>query len=189
MDPDQYPCGGVDMFDFKRLFVGILMVLLLSWPAGALAQGKGPIAAKLTIAEDGSLHLSAADRCPVCGMYPAKRPKSAAGMVLGDGRCFYFCGNGCLLRTYHRPRQYLDVDVEDIHRMVVKDYFTGAPLDARDAWWVAGSDVVGPMGPALVALNSEQAVSSFQARHGGKLVFRLNQMDETLWQRILPPKH
>jgi len=94
-----------------------------------------------------------------------------------------------LLRTYHRSRHYLGVGADDVQRMVVKDYFTGAPLNARDAWWVAGSDVVGPMGPALVALNGEQAVNSFQARHGGKLVFRLNQMDEALWQRVLPPKH
>lgn len=173
----------------KRFFFGFLMVLLLSWPGCVLAQGKGPLSAKLPMDDDGSLHISTADRCPVCGMYPAKRPKSAAGMALGDGRCFYFCGNGCLLRTYHRTQHYLGVDTDDIQRMVVKDYFTGAPLEARDAWWVAGSDLVGPMGPALVALNSEQAVNSFKARHGGKLVFRLNQMDEALWQRILPPKH
>ena len=167
----------------------MLMVLVFSLAAYAPAQGKGPVAAEKPIAEDGSLRISASDRCPVCGMYPAKRPKSATGMALGDGRCFYFCGNGCLLRTYRRSRHYLGVGDDDIQRMVVMDYFTGAPLDAWEALWVSGSDVVGPMGPALVALNSEQAVNSFQARHGGRLVFRLNQMDEALWQRILPPKH
>lgn len=177
------------MFDGKRSLLWFLLILLLLWPVCAPAQGKGPVAAKMAITEEGGVQISASDRCPVCGMYPAKRPRHAAGMILSDGRCFYFCGNGCLLRTFRHSRHYLGVGAEEVQRMVVMDYFTGTPLEARDAWWVAGSDVVGPMGPALVALKSEQAVYSFQGRHGGKLVFRLNQLDETAWQKILPPKH
>ena len=173
-----------------RSWMGILLALsfVFAWQTGTWADGKGPLAAEKTLADDGSPRISAGDRCPVCGMFPAKRPKGAAAMVLGDGRCFYFCGNGCLLRTYHHPQRYLGVAGDGIQQMVVKDYFTGAPLNAHQAWWVAGSDVVGPMGPAIVALKSQQAVDSFRSRHGGKLVFRLDQMDEDLWNRILPPK-
>ena len=107
-------------------------------------------------------------------------------MVLADGRTFYFCGNGCLLRTWHATPAYLNAPREAIQRMVARDYFTGEPIDAFKSWWVAGSDVIGPMGPAIVALGSEQDVARFQARHGGKEVFQLDGMNDALWGRVFP---
>jgi nitrous oxide reductase accessory protein NosL len=152
------------------------------------AQGQGPHSALKTIDESGRMRISEQDRCPVCGMFPAKRPKHAAAMVLKDGRTFYFCSNGCLLRTWRDCDRRLRVPAESIGRMVVQDYFSGAPLDADKAWWVAGSDVVGPMGPALVALRSEQEVTQFRKRHGGRQAFQLSQMDDALWAALFPPK-
>ena len=166
----------------------VVLLFMLTSPINAVADGKGPHPAKVPLAEDGALQLSPEDRCPVCGMFPAKRPRNAAGMLLADGRGFYFCGNGCLLRTYRHSRQYIGVAPEEIKRMVVQSYFRGAPLDARKAWWVKGSDVVGPMGPALVALEDEAAVKTFQERHGGKVVFQIDRLDEEQWQQILPKK-
>ena len=55
------------------------------------------------------MQIGSHDRCPVCGMFPAKRPKNAAAMALADGRVFYFCGNGCLLRTWRNSGKYLGV--------------------------------------------------------------------------------
>jgi len=152
------------------------------------ANGQGPHAALKSLDESGRMQISAQDRCPLCGMFPAKRPKSAAAMVLKDGRTFYFCANGCLLRAWRQSDRRLKVPVEDIQRMVVQDYFSGATLDAHEAWWVAGSNVVGPMGPALVALESEQEVAAFKKRHGGRRVFRLRDVDDELWSDLFPPK-
>lgn len=178
------------------LWSGIAMLLLT--PALAMAgshgqspapSGKGPRPALKSVDADGRMQLSAEDRCPVCGMFPAKRPKSAAAMVLNDGRTFYFCGNGCLLRTWRYSHRHLDVSRDAIQRMVVRDYFRGEPLAAAEAWWVAGSDVIGPMGPALVALRSEKEMERFKARHGGRTVFRLSQIDDALWAELFPAKH
>ncbi len=154
----------------------------------APAASSRPVAALVPLAADGRMQLSDQDRCPLCGMFPAKRPKTAAAMVLADGRTFYFCGNGCLLRAWHDSGTHLNVSRESIQRMVVKDFFSGGPLDAQQARWVAGSDVVGPMGPALVALAGEAEVTQFKARHGGTIVFQLAQMDDALWQKLFPPK-
>ncbi len=151
-------------------------------------EGQGPQPAAKPVGEDGHMQLSDTDRCPVCGMYPAKRPKTAAAMVLKDGRTFYFCGNGCLLRTYMKSDQYLKVPSGQIQRVVAKDYFSGESVDARGSWWVAGSDVVGPMGPALVVLKDEASVAQFKERHGGKKVFQLNQADDALWQELFSAK-
>ena len=90
--------------------------------------------------------LSDSDRCPVCAMFPARRPETAAAMTLTSGETFYFCGNGCLLRTWLRSMVYIGKPQNQIDRIVVRDYFSGKPVDGRKATWVAGSDVVGPHG-------------------------------------------
>jgi copper chaperone NosL len=152
--------------------------------AGAAAGGKGPVPAQQGVTAGGELQLSKTDRCPVCGMFPAKRPKHAAAMVLKDGRTYYFCGNGCLLRTWHRTRTHLGVSHDAVAHMVVRDYFSGSPIDAYTAWWVAGSDVVGPMGRAVVALRTPKEVEVFKNRHGGEHVFTLSQLNDRLFTSI-----
>jgi len=67
---------------------------------------------------------------------------------------------------------------------VVRDYFTGQPIDGRTATWVAGSDVVGPMGPAIIALGDAAQLANFKNRHGGKTVFTFDQVDDALWKTI-----
>lgn len=183
------------MKTFGALSLFGLILSLLSMPVGAqppakarTAPGESPLAAQNPLTADGQMQISAQDRCPVCGMFPAKRPKTAAAMALADGRTFYFCGNGCLLRTWHAAPTYLNAPRETIQRMVARDYFSGAPIDAYKAWWVAGSDVIGPMGPAIVALQTEPAVTQFKTRHGGKKVFQMVDMDEALWNSLFPPK-
>lgn len=175
-----------------RLLATAAAIFILAFaPAAAAATPgsvKGPVAASHPVAVNGQWQISERDRCPVCGMYPAKRPKNAAGMVLDDGRTFYFCGNGCLLRTWRNSPIYLGVGREHIQHMMVRNYFTGEVIDARSAFWVAGSDVVGPMGPALVTLKSAREAAQFKLRHGAKIIFRLDQMDDALWNSLFAPK-
>ena len=128
--------------------------------------------------------LSESDRCPVCAMFPARRPQTAAAMTLKSGETFYFCGNGCLLRAWLRPTVYLGKPQVEIDRLVVRDYFSGQPIDGRSATWVAGSDVVGPMGPAIIALGDEAQLATFKNRHGGKTVFTFDHVDDALWKTI-----
>ena len=91
-------------------------------------------------------------------MFPARRPQTAAAMTLKSGETFYFCGNGCLLRTWLRSN---GLPGKNLRRrligLVVRDYFSGQPVDGRAATWVAGSDVIGPMGPAIIALGDRVA--------------------------------
>lgn len=173
------------------LLIVMLAMVWTGWTAGIAAADPSatrPVAALRPLTPEGQLQISDPDRCPLCGMFPAKRQKTAAAMVLADQRTFYFCGNGCLLRAWHDPVAHLNASAESIQRMVTRNFFTGEPLDAYKAWWVAGSDVVGPMGPAIVALGAQADVEQFKARHGGQIVFQLSQMDAALWQKLFPPK-
>lgn len=150
-----------------------------------------PLPAPKPPAADNRITPTETDRCPVCAMFPGRYPKTACAMTLKEGKTYYFCASGCLMRSWLRPTVYLGRDRAQIDRLLVKDYFTGKVVDARTATWVAGSDVVGPMGPAIVALADAVQLESFKSRHGGTVVFTFEQLDDALWKRIgtreLPP--
>ncbi|HSO19365.1 MAG TPA: nitrous oxide reductase accessory protein NosL [Desulfosarcina sp.] len=168
----------------QRSAAGLLVVVCLligDWPAVA---GGGPVPAQKPLAPDGRMQLSGADRCPVCAMFAARYPRTAAAMTLTSGETFYFCTNGCLLRTWLRPMAYLGRPRTAIARLTVRDYFSGRSVDAHHAVWVAGSDVVGPMGSAVVALEDAGQLNAFTRRHGAETVFRLDELDDALWRRI-----
>ncbi len=137
---------------------------------------------------DGAMHVGPEDRCPVCAMNVKKHEKFAAAIELKNGETHYFCGTGCMIRSWLHPEVFLGVDKSRLKRAVVKDYFTGKPLDAMEAYWVAGSDVVGPMGPALVPLKSESDREAFVKRHGGKVQFRMSEMTDEKWEKITGKK-
>ncbi len=140
--------------------------------------------ARQRLTPDGRLRPSPGDRCPVCAMSIDDGKKLASAIELQDGAAYYFCGTSCLLKAYLRPDVHLHVAKQDVKRVMTRDYFSGSPLDASAAIWVAGSDVVGPMGPAIVPLASEADASVFKARHGGSREFRLEQLSPELWDAL-----
>ena len=135
------------------------------------------------IDETGRMQISSRDRCPVCAMWVAKYKKFAAGIQLTDGTTYYFCGCGCMIRCWLHPEIYLSVAKEALKRPVVQDYFTGEQTDGRSAYWVAGSDVIGPMGPAVVPIADARHIEVFKRRHGAKAIFRLSELTDGKWQQ------
>jgi nitrous oxide reductase accessory protein NosL len=117
-------------------------------------------------------------------MEVVRHGRFASGLQLRDGRTFYFCGTGCMIRSWLHPEVFLGASKAEIGRVVVKEYFGGEQIDAYGAIFVAGSDVVGPMGPALVPLKTEADRETFVSRHGGTSVFRLSEMDDSRWEAI-----
>jgi copper chaperone NosL len=134
--------------------------------------------------EQFGIEIDKDDRCPVCAMQVALYPKFACAMELVDGRKFSFCATGCMIRSWLHPEVYLGAEKADIQHVWVQDYFTGEKIDGFTAFWVAGSDVIGPMGPAFVPLKSESDVKAFKRRHGGKTVFHLTDLTDDKWKEI-----
>ena len=134
------------------------------------------------------MQISDGDRCPVCAMKVRAHAKFASAILLADGRTFYFCGTGCMIRSWMHPEIFLKVSKKDLKLSVVQDYFTGEQVDGLTVVWVAGSDVVGPMGPALVPIKNTGQVGVFKKRHGGKTTFRLADMNDEKWQAMTGKK-
>jgi copper chaperone NosL len=148
------------------------------------AFASGPASGLTGLDDGGRMRISEKDRCPVCAMRPFKYPKFAAALQLHDRRTFYFCGPGCMIRCWLHPDVFLGVEKKELRLPVVTDYFSGQHMDGRLALWVAGSDIMGPMGRALVPLRSETDLEAFRRRHGGKVVFRLNEIDDKKWEEL-----
>ncbi len=159
----------------------VLLVLLLL--AGA-ARGQAPQPGAFPLEPGNRLHISATDRCPVCAMRPFKYPRFASAIQIQDGTTFYFCSAGCMLKAWLRPDVFLQAAPEALKTPVAQDYFTGQPVDARTVHWIAGSDVIGPMGPALVPLQQSTHVDAFRRRHGLTHLFRLEALNADNWETL-----
>lgn len=162
--------------------MAVLLAVTAVIPPGADCGGIP--AGRKSLDTNGSMQVSPEDRCPVCGMRVINYPYFSTAIQLKDDTTFYFCSAGCMIRAWLQPEIFLAHPKHRIRRAMVKNYFTGQPLDALEAVWVAGSDVIGPMGPAVVPLSGPEEVRTFRRRHGGKQVFRLQELDSDRWRSI-----
>jgi nitrous oxide reductase accessory protein NosL len=170
------------------LIVGILGFSIFHSFVPADDAKAGPQPGLKSLDEAGAMQISSQDRCPVCAMQVSKYEKFACAVQLMNGNTFYFCGSGCMIRSWLHPDIFLGAEKEELKRSVVQDYFTGEQVPGRSVYWVAGSDVIGPMGPALVPLKNEQDLDVFKKRHGAKAVFRLSEMTDEKWQQLTGKK-
>jgi nitrous oxide reductase accessory protein NosL len=169
-----------------RVVVLVSLLGFLIFRVSGLADDSkaGPQPGLKSLDESGTMQISRQDRCPVCAMQVSKHRKFACAVELVDGRTFYFCGSGCMIRSWMHPEIFLGASKSKLKRSVVQDYFTGQQVSGDSVFWVAGSDVIGPMGPALVPLKNEQDLDVFKKRHGVKTIFRLSEMTDEKWLQL-----
>jgi nitrous oxide reductase accessory protein NosL len=113
------------------------------------------------------------DVCPVCGMLVAKYPQWVATVLWKDGRAQHFDGakdmfQFLLVLPKYAPRRRR----EDIRFIAVTEFYDLKQMDATRASYVAGSDVLGPMGHDLIPLATQSDAAEFSRDHKGKRVLR-----------------
>lgn len=124
-----------------------------------------------------ALQPGARDKCPVCGMFVAKYPEWTASLTFKDGKTEFFDGVKDMFRFYHGLKRYAPRrQLADIREMRVKDYYSLAYVDAAGAWYVIGSDVLGPMGKEAVPFGKEADARSFFTDHHGSQILRFSGM-------------
>jgi len=131
-------------------------------------------------ATDGPPPPGPKERCAVCGMFVAKYPNWVAAVVETDGSRRFFDGPKDLFRFLLGEGAPVGPDAE----IWVTDYYTTKPLRARDAVYVLGSDVFGPMGAELVPLNSTEAAESFRVDHGGEKLLNFDEIDAAVMRSL-----
>lgn len=162
----------------------LAVLLLCAWAALAAAQAPQsfarPVLPQSSIPKPGPKDL-----CPVCGMLVAKYPHWIATIVYKDGHAHHFDGAKDMFKFWHDPPKYAaGHSREQMARIVVTDYYNLQPVDAKTAFYVIGSDVLGPMGHEFVPLASQADADDFMKEHKGKRILRFEQVTKELPVRL-----
>jgi copper chaperone NosL len=124
-------------------------------------------------------------KCPVCGMLVAKYPNWNASVGYRDGTTAYFDGPKDLFNYYLNPQKYDPAKKRaDIVSITVKDYYSLASIDARQAYFVVGSNVLGPMGKELIPFARKADADAFLADHQGRRELRFSEVTPALLKTL-----
>ncbi|MEN8179906.1 MAG: nitrous oxide reductase accessory protein NosL [Pseudomonadota bacterium] len=158
-----------------RILILILFLFLVILPLPFAA-----VSAQLELPEP-----KPTDTCPVCGMFVAKYPAWIATVLYKDGHVHHFDGAKDLFKyLLDMPKWAPGHQAEDIQTIGVTEYYGLSRIDARAAFYVIGSDVLGPMGHELIPLESKEDAEEFLQDHSGTIILEFNQVTLELLQKL-----
>jgi copper chaperone NosL len=117
------------------------------------------------------------DLCPVCGMLVSKYPNWTATVVGKDGHTYHFDGAKDMFKFLQAiPKYAPGFKRENIKFIVVTEFYNLEKIEASKAFYVFGSDVMGPMGHELVPLATKGDAEDFLADHKGRRILRYDEV-------------
>ncbi len=168
--PDQ--AGAVAVRQLSRRV--ILQTLAVA--AGTLASGQAAHAKPVKLPAPGPR-----DTCPVCGMFVAPYPYWIATVLWRDGKAVHFDGAKDFFKYLQDLKKYEPGRaLAEINAMGVTDYYATGRIDAGQAYYVIGSDVLGPMGHELVPHDTQAEAKEFMTDHSGKRVVRFAEVTQAM---------
>jgi copper chaperone NosL len=112
--------------------------------------------------------------CVVCKMKVNAADAWASEIHYADGTKLMFESPGDMLMFYIEPEKYEAPEAQknraNVSKIVVKDYQTRQPVDARQASLIYKSKIESDMGPDFVPLATREAAEKFVAANGGSIV-------------------
>ncbi len=126
------------------------------------------------------------DACPVCGMFPARYYEWIGTIVFKDGSAVHFDGAKDFFKFWLRMKKYdpKGRSQADVQAMGVTGYYATEMIDARQAYYVIGSDVLGPMGHELIPHPDLYDAKEFLKDHKGKAIIRFEDVDWALLEGL-----
>jgi nitrous oxide reductase accessory protein NosL len=106
-------------------------------------------------------------------MFVHRYPKWVARIVFRDGATFFYDGAKDMFKHLFDVGRYTPGrERDEIVAVHVTDYYDVELVEARAAFYVIGSDVLGPMGHELLPFREEDAAKEFKDDHRGKQILR-----------------
>ncbi len=138
----------------------------------------------------GQVIVHRGDKCPVCGMLVYKYPRWAAQIFFKkNGKIHHLSFDGVkdMMKFYFNPDDYGDYKImkfrHSITKMIVTDYYTQKGIDATKAYYVIGSNILGPMGNELIPFKTLKEAESFKNDHFGKEIKQFHKLnDDIVWK-------
>lgn len=125
------------------------------------------------------------DTCPVCGMFVAKYPDWVATVLYKNGHAHHFDGAKDLFKYLQDlPKWAPGHELKNIVSIGVTEYYSVSLIDAHKAYYVIGSDVLGPMGHELIPLETLEDAKEFLKDHQGVRIVRFDEVDALLPEKL-----
>ena len=118
--------------------------------------------------EEAIISVPKDSKCPVCGMIINKYPKWVA-FIEESGKKHYFDGVKDMMKFYIFDADF-PYDRSKIEEIKVTDFYTLKGIDAKEAFYVIGSNIYGPMGEELVPFETKEEAQNFMKDHKGKKI-------------------
>ena len=119
--------------------------------------------------------IESADECHLCGMIISNfsGPKGEAVRKEKGSKVNKFCSTRDMFSYYLEPENKRNVAalfVHDMSKMPWDELNDGHFIDAKTAWYVAGSEKYGAMGETLASFSKKVDAEAFAKAFGGKVI-------------------
>lgn len=112
-----------------------------------------------------------------------KSPAWVSKIVTKEGKEFFFTSPKSVLEFYYTPTKWPEAEVnapEDIKNIIVTDYKTGNPIDAKYAFYVYGSNKISFAGDDLATFKSIDDAKNFMKDNNGRRVLSFTELSKGL---------
>lgn len=151
----------------------------------ALKAAKDELTGSIPVSNKTPIKPTEKDKCPVCGMFVAQYPDFLAVIQFKDGSYTFFDGIKDMFRFYFNPEKYKpEKTLSDIDSIFVTAYYDLTQIDGRKAYYVSGSDILGPMGKELIPLKTEAEAKTFLKDHKGKEILKFDAVTEEMIKKL-----
>jgi nitrous oxide reductase accessory protein NosL len=109
--------------------------------------------------------------CGKCGMFPAKYPRWQSQIIFKDGTMTPFDGCKCMFNFISAMGEFDKTHtMDDVSAVWVKDFNSATWINAVDAYYVVGSNMMGPMGKEVIPFTDQSAAMKFHQEQGGSVM-------------------
>jgi len=112
-----------------------------------------------------------------------KYPAWVSKITLRNGKELYFSSPKSMFEFYFLPAKWPDLGIKeekDFKLLLVTDYNTLKPINAKGAFYVYGSKVISPAGDDLPAFASYDEAQKFADKYNGKRVLSFDKVNRAL---------
>ncbi|MDO6442975.1 nitrous oxide reductase accessory protein NosL [Marinobacter sp. 2_MG-2023] len=154
----------------KSVRLKLLFALLMS---GVFLVGCSGDAEKIA-EKPAPVHMEDGDECHVCGMAITRFPGPKGEVITEKEQAVHkFCSTKDMFAWVLQPENVNRKHTLYVHDMSQEEWDNPndtALIDAREAFYVAGSGREGAMGPTLASFATESAAHDFMMEYGGEVV-------------------
>ena len=150
---------------FSKWLIAALAVIALAGCSGGEQE---------VVAKPDPVHFESGDECHVCGMVITNFPgPKGQAFTEREQHTRKFCSTKDMFAWFLQPENVNRDHALYVHNMAEThwDHPDDTHLiDAREAFYVVGSERTGAMGPTLASFETESEATDFAATYGGEII-------------------